>query len=893
MSPEVLDDPSPDAVMMRNSVRQRLFGGPTRVLQLDRFVVLERIGHGGMGVVYEAYDPKLERKVALKVLHPSTGEAGPVARQRMLREARALAKLSHPHVVPVFEVGEHDEHVFIAMELVRGRTLHELARTPGRTVRRIIDAYVQAARGLAAAHALGLVHRDFKPANALVGTDGRVRVLDFGLAQLQDVAHAVPDEATAPLPPGKPGSTGASRAASLTRTGMRVGTPAYMAPEQRKGAPAGPASDQYAWCVSLVEALAGSPPDPARGGVRPEALAACPRSLRPILERGLAADPERRWPSMQALADRVEATGRRGRRGLLGLGALGAGVLATVLLVPSDSPCDALGDAWTSERSQAAAPASLEASPELAAAAAEALDRYAEAGGAAEAEVCVAHHQRHAISAELFDRAMLCLERRRSALIHLDERLPELDARAAARVLEAVEALPRIEPCRDHERLLAERPLPEDPEAAAAVQAIQRDLDEALIIERLGDFEESVKIALDADRRAAELAYRPIQARTALFIGISRRTRGMLDESTTRVGDALWLAEAGADDELTALASAHLVSTLALQGRAELVRAQARRTEAAIERLGRRTRADLVLSDGLGILAHLEGRLQDARTHYAQAVAHAEQLPDEPPSVLGGELDKLSQIHAALGEREQADALLERALALKEASLGPLHPMVLATRFHIASAVVEHGRFDEGIAALEDVLEDTVRSMGEDYGLVGVIHGNLAVAHSLAGHEAEAIEHGERSLAVMRRALGNDNPQLLTPMMNLAENYGRRRPQQAIALLEEALALGRATVGEGVDLGGVLLGLAQVEVREGNPAAALEHATEAAEMLEQAMGQPVHEAIALAYGVIADAQQALGNEGAAEVARRRATASTPPQAEQGPEHPAEPPADER
>jgi tetratricopeptide (TPR) repeat protein/predicted Ser/Thr protein kinase len=866
LTPELLDDASLEAAAMHHAVRQRLFGGPPGVFQIDRFVVLERIGHGGMGVVFEAYDPKLERKIALKVLRPTTGEDGPIARQRMLREARALAKLSHPNVVPVFDVGEHDEHVFIAMELVRGPTLHEHARAPGRTVRQIVDVYVQAARGLAAAHELGLVHRDFKPTNALVGEEGRVRVLDFGLVQLEAATTSAGDDPAPRSPPAATTSAGDDPAprsppASLTQTGMRVGTPAYMAPEQRHGTPSTPASDQYSWCVSLLEALTGSPPPgPARARGTLEALAACPRSLRPLLERGLAEDPAQRWPSMQVLVDRLEATGRRGRRGLLALGSLGTGMLVVAaVLAPRGSPCEAPEDAWAPAGREAAEHALLAVSPELARSTTAALDRYAQEESAARAEVCVAHHERHTSSAPLFDRAMLCLERRRSALESLVDHVPDLETRALPRVLEAVESLPPIEPCRDHERLLSERPPPEDPEAAARVAAIQRDLDQALTLDRLGDIDGSLQLARDADQRAVEVGYRPIQARTALFIGVSRRTRGALDEASTRVQDALWLAEAGADDELVALASAELVSTFALLGLADDVRTQARRTQAAIERVGRRTRADLVLSDGQGILAQLEGRLQDAREHYAQALAHAEQLPGLPPSTVGTELDKLASIHVALGERERADALLERAMALKEASLGRLHPSVLATRFHIASAAVEHGRLDEAVRDLEAVLEDAERSMGEGSTLVGVIHGNLAVAHTKAGREAEAIEHGERCVTVLRGSLGDDSPQLLAPMMNLAETHALHgRPDRARALLEQALTLGRATIGEGADLGGVLLSLAELQLETGDPATALALAREAVGMLERAIEQPGNEEVARGHRVIAKARRALG-----------------------------------
>jgi tetratricopeptide (TPR) repeat protein len=184
---------------------------------------------------------------------------------------------------------------------------------------------------------------------------------------------------------------------------------------------------------------------------------------------------------------------------------------------------------------------------------------------------------------------------------------------------------------------------------------------------------------------------------------------------------------------------------------------------------------------------------------------------------------------------------------------------VLATRFHIASAAVEHGRLDEAVRDLEAVLEDAERSMGEGSTLVGVIHGNLAVAHTKAGREAEAIEHGERCVTVLRGSLGDDSPQLLAPMMNLAETHALHgRPDRARPLLEQALALGRATIGEGADLGGVLLSLAELQLETGDPATALAHAREAVGMLERAIEQPGNEEVARGHRVIAKARRALG-----------------------------------
>jgi serine/threonine protein kinase len=216
---------SPALMLARARVGGALFGA---AVGLGRFRVLDRLGGGGMGVVYAAYDPQLDRGVALKTLHVPR-----VGRELALSEAKALARLAHPNIVPVFDVGIEGEHVYIVMELVRGKTLREWVK--GKSQREILDVYRQAGHALAAAHGAGLVHRDFKPDNAIVGTDGRVRVIDFGLA-----CEAATD-------------------ATTVATRQAAGTPRYMAPEQAAGAPVTAAADQYSFGVSLDEALRGHP----------------------------------------------------------------------------------------------------------------------------------------------------------------------------------------------------------------------------------------------------------------------------------------------------------------------------------------------------------------------------------------------------------------------------------------------------------------------------------------------------------------------------------------------------------------------------------------------------------------------------------------------------------
>ncbi|NVB78204.1 MAG: protein kinase [Kofleriaceae bacterium] len=269
---------------------------------LGRFRLERVLGEGGMGVVHAAYDPELERRVALKVLRSHTSSD---ARARLLREAKAMARLAHPNVVTVHDVGTADGRDYVAMELVDGDNLATWLRDGRRSRAEILDVFVGAGRGLAAAHAAGLVHRDFKPHNVLRSRAGRVQVTDFGLARKSgrdagslDVRPDVPIQVT------------------LTATGSVLGTPAYMAPEQWRGDSVGPAADQFAFCVALWEALAGERPyrgestDELRAQAErgPATLDAAkiPRRLRPLLRRGLDPDPDKRWPSMDVVIAALE-----------------------------------------------------------------------------------------------------------------------------------------------------------------------------------------------------------------------------------------------------------------------------------------------------------------------------------------------------------------------------------------------------------------------------------------------------------------------------------------------------------------------------------------------------------------------------------------------------------
>jgi predicted Ser/Thr protein kinase len=269
---------------------------------IGRYLVIGVAGVGGMGVVYTAYDETLDRKVAVKVLRP-TDWSGVERREQVLREAQAMARVTHPNVVPIYEVGVFDGRIFIAMEFVDGGTLREWQRAEGRSWEEVISAYLAAGDGLFAAHRAGLVHRDFKPDNVLVGADGRPRVMDFGLARVETAAEN----------PLAPGDASPHLNPQHSAIGKVIGTPAYMPPEQQRGEPSEARSDQFSFCVALYEALYGSLPFEGKtmeertanivaGAVRPVPQASpVPPPVERTLRRGMAANPADRFPSMDAL----------------------------------------------------------------------------------------------------------------------------------------------------------------------------------------------------------------------------------------------------------------------------------------------------------------------------------------------------------------------------------------------------------------------------------------------------------------------------------------------------------------------------------------------------------------------------------------------------------------
>ncbi|MBK8266506.1 MAG: serine/threonine protein kinase [Nannocystis sp.] len=326
---------------------------PVRGHAIGRYLLISQLGAGAMGIVYAAYDPELDRKVALKLLKHHGGDVA-ASRKRLQREAQALGRLNHLNVVSVHDVGVHKDRLFVAMEYVAGQTLGSwmaaaqalptaTGRRPSaepervlraRPWREVLDVFMQAGRGLAAAHDAGLVHRDFKPENVMLSADGRVRVMDFGLAR-GDVG-----EVTAGGAAGEVTTPGAPVLSGLTQVGAIIGTPAYMSLEQFEARDVDARSDQFSFCVALYEALYGERPFAGdtiaalTEALRTEAIREAPRGtvvpswVRAVVLRGLAHEPEARFGSMEALLDALAADPAARRRRLL----LGAGLALAMVL---------------------------------------------------------------------------------------------------------------------------------------------------------------------------------------------------------------------------------------------------------------------------------------------------------------------------------------------------------------------------------------------------------------------------------------------------------------------------------------------------------------------------------------------------------------------------------
>jgi eukaryotic-like serine/threonine-protein kinase len=834
--------------------------------RIARFVVLEELGRGGMGVVYAAYDGELDRRVAIKLVHDHAVDDR--QRQRVLAEARALARLSHPNVVQIYDVGEHEERVYLAMEYVVGRTLRAWLAEAPRSWSEVVAVFLQCGEGLRAAHLAGLVHRDFKPDNAILGDDGRVRVVDFGLARAAD---------------------------GLERPAHIVGTPGYMAPEQLEGRPADARSDQFSLCIALFEALHGRRPFladvPSGEPVTPEGREV-PGWLQAVVLRGLALEPEARWPELGALlaALRDDPRLRRRRRWrVLGSTALlGLASLATLAWLrerereptpPCQDAAAALGDAWDPSRADQVRTALMRAShyaeqawPRIE----RHLDGYAESWIAMHRDACLAHH-RGEQSDELLDRRMACLTHRRAELVALGDVLAEADAKIVEQSVRAAIGLPEVRECGDLVALRMELGPPDDPVLALRVQELRARLARASAEERAGRFEQGLALARAVLDEGQTLAYRPLVAEAGLRVGFLLEALARYDEAEDTLVDAYLDAEVSHHPTIRLHAAKLLAFVIGVRlARVDEGLVWARKAEAIVDAIGAdgQTRADLLTT--FGTLAMRRGESERAIADLRRAVAlfeeelgplhprvaaarlslgaaHGErnELPqarrefervveivsesygDRHPSV-GAALNNLGATEIRSGRLDQAALDFGAALQVYEATLGLEHPQVAATLNNLATLYIALGRLDEAIAMLERALAIRERTLAPDHPQIAYVLNNLGSAHAHRGEHERARDEFGRALGMLERSLGDRHPSLVHPLTGSGDALVELGElHQGIAQLERALALDEPV--QPVERALAELALGKARWRLGEHTAGIEQRAAATLQIERAL----------------------------------------------------------
>lgn len=808
---------------------------PPSGARLGRYAVLGELGRGGMGRVVRAYDPKLQREVALKELRHD--RLGPTTRARLVAEARAMAKLSHPNVVSVFDVdflGPDGDQLVLVMECVSGETLSQWLSVP-RAWSEVVQAFIKAGRGLAAAHDAGLLHRDFKPSNVLVGEDGSVKVTDFGLAK--DV-----DGATESTRASASTATG-----ELTKTGAVAGTPNYMAPEQHRGDPLTANADQFSFCVSLWGALTSELPYEAeeleaQKNEGPPAWTGdgVPARVVEILRRGLAPKPDDRWPDMPSLVHALqrEVTPRTSMRfAVVGAALVVAGLGGWSLRDSGgDARCSgaraALERVWTAERGDdveaALGRSSAAFVDRVASDTRAALDAYAELWVAMHEDACLATAVREEQSVAVQDLRMVCLQ---GALHGLEAAVAELvtsDETVVSRAHAVVQSLPSIARCGDVEQLWtgSANPAPED---AAAVERARIDLARARAADAAGRYGAAGVLVARAEQAAEGVNYPPLRAEILLAEANDQVHAGDHAAAIGTLEVGLELATASQRWDLVFDVMARLTSLLAREDSAA-----ARRYLGLIRGLAKQGQHQVEVQRLTALILDEEGKAVAAAEAYQRAVEHQRAVGGDPLAVARLEGARAHVLSNA-GRTKEATEINRSVVATVSAALGSDHPEVAAALSRLAGSMANGDEPVEGVAIHREAVDLLVRAYGPAHIEVAKARLDLGVRLAAAGQLDDAEAELRATLALFQEHHPDDQGAILSLRESLAlVLINRGQPQQARDQHAEVLKLRRVHFGErDVSVGYSLMNLAQANAMLGEQELAVEGYTEAVEIWQE------------------------------------------------------------
>ena len=756
---------------------------PAQRSAFGRYVVLDVLGVGGMGVVCTAYDPKLDRKVALKLMREG-GDAARMStgRARMVREAQALAKLSHPNIVTVHDVDTHDGQLYIAMEYVEGIDLAGWLEEEERSWPEIVEKFVQAGRGLAAAHGSGITHRDFKPGNVVVGLDGRARVLDFGLAKSgegDDALEAAPDTASqrdsavheSADPSGIMAMISAAEDMKLTGQGRAVGTPAYMSPEQIFGLAVTPSSDQFSFAVALWESLYGTLPFAddddaeflslvAAGQVRdPPPGTPVPAWVQRILLRALQPKPAARFGSMDEMLDLLSRDPARRRRRIafaaagVTLAAFGSfGVYQAT--AKDENRCsgaaDELADVWNDDRrgnvERAFDDTKMPYAADAFAGIETPIEEFASGWTDTHTTVCEATNVHGTQSEALMDFRMACLGRARGRLRALVEVFEDADAEVVEKAVTAVGTLG--DPGQCEATMPGEGHAP--PQDEDTVAELESTLSRAAVLLAAGRSEQALDLVTEIAADVEEVAYDPTSSRLSLTRANALREERRYEEAVEAARSAIRFARAAQSTSLEARAWIQLVHSLGVgQGKAQ----EALALLFAAELVAVAGNKEPEIERERGNLLHRSGDIDASIAAQRKAVEGFRRRDGEDAQSVALALNNLGSHLGRAGRSEEAAETLRSAIAMYRDSLGEHHPST------------------------------------------GRAQANLGNALYNLGDKAGAAKAHREALSVLSAARGPEHAVLLGPLVGLSQAVLDEDPPAAVDAAERALAIAESKGG--------------------------------------------------------------------------------------------------
>jgi eukaryotic-like serine/threonine-protein kinase len=856
-----LPDPAQEATVtiVHEGVIGSALASKIVVQAAHRYHKRAELARGGSGRIFAARDVVFERSVAIKEpLEPARDGA------RLRAEAEILACLQHPSIVPVYDIGQWSDDVpFFAMKLVEGRSLRDVIRDAPRLEQRLalIPHLIAVADAIAYAHAQGVIHRDLKPGNVLVGQFGETIVIDWGLAKQIDAPDA-PDPADPDLARRR------SAGPVETATGTVLGTPAYMAPEQARGERVTERADVYALGATLYHLLTGNAPFHGASGrdlvaavsaagpisideLQPRA----PADLIAIATKAMARDPAQRYPLAAELADDLRRfqTGRlvtarryspvaRLRRWLrkhraIALGVALAAASATAALVAVPSPpdpgarCARSGDrirsVWDPDH-RVADRSSLVRAALLASGRASAgdtfgqvaarLDRYSRDWAAARVDACEATEVRGEQSNALFDLRMTCL----------DHRLDDVDALVGAlarprpelldKAVEASAKLPPLAACADVRALQTPVALPAGPFARATADAVSRKLSTVKALATTAAYRDGLALAEATAHDADQLGYPPLVAEALYWRAQLEQHSGNAKaaEATVRLG--LVAAAEGHADVLAAWLWADLIFVVGeSQRRPNDALALQLAAEAAVHRAGNDADCEARVADALGTALRSAGKFDDSIPYTERALALRERVLGPDHLDVAVTLVNLSNALGSLDRLPAAQTLLRRAVTIFERALGPDHPSVAVAENNLGGVYYQAGDYAPALHSFERAVAIRERALGPTHVKLGPALVNRAMVSVDLGRTDDAVRDLERAVTIFEAARGPDHPDVAEALDHLGDALiAQHKLAEAGRDLERALAITEHALGpDHPDLGFILVNLGELSWERG------------------------------------------------------------------------------